>query len=132
MNISGPAHGPPSSARRTLSLTFSFDYLIRGLPEALSSEAGPIASNPSFLSTYAQLPFDLFKLCVEHPSLPITPTQNRFAFAKKAIAQRKKAASAAQMEENVVLAVGDEHGTVHVTQRPKRSRTALFKVEGPA
>jgi hypothetical protein len=91
-----------------------------------------MSSNPALLTTYAQLPFNLFKLCVEHTSLPITPTQNRFAFAKKAIAQRKKAASAAQMEENVVLAVGEELGTVHVTQRPKRSRTALFKVENTA
>nr|GFD59388.1 hypothetical protein [Tanacetum cinerariifolium] len=72
----------------------------------------------------------LFKSCVESPEFPITPTQSRFAFAKKAIASRKKQASAASLEEIVVLAVASQEGTVHITRKPKRSRAPLYKVEG--
>jgi hypothetical protein len=82
------------------------------------------------LAVYAQLPYDLFKHCVEHPSLPIKPTQSRFAFAKKAIAMRKKQALAAHTEESVVLAIANDQGAVHITRKPKKARTALWKVEG--
>lgn len=101
------------------------DYLIQTLP----ANSSPSTNTP-LLTIYTQLPFDLFKQCVESPQSPINPTQARFTFAKKVIGLRKKTAAASGMEENVVLSVSDEQGSVHVMRRPKRARTALWKVEG--
>lgn len=109
-------------------LTDRQEYLLRVLPDSISSE-GPLSSNPTLLSIYSQLPYELFKQIIESPLLPITPTQSRFMFAKKAISLRKKGAAASGMEESVVLAIGSEQGAVHITRKPKRARTALWKVE---
>lgn len=127
----GPAEYGEYSERLRADL---LDFLLRALPSQLAVEPqGPLHSDPRLLSAYVPLPFDLFKLCVESPDLPIPFMQDRFAFAKRAIAQRKKRAAGqgAQMEESVVLALrddGDGMG-VQITRKPKRSR-ALWKVEG--
>lgn len=101
------------------------NFLVRTLP----GSAGP--KSPALVDAYAALPYELFKSCVESPELPIDAIQERFAFAKKVVAARKKGAAASGMEESVVLAVkddGDGMG-VHVTRKPKRVRQ-LWKVEG--
>ncbi|WVQ78754.1 hypothetical protein IAT38_000841 [Cryptococcus sp. DSM 104549] len=109
------------------------DYLLRVLPEKVV-EAGSLSSleNP-LLIAYAHLPYALFKFCVESPNVPIPSLQERFAFAKRVIAQRKKLAAASpgpQMEESAVLAFrGGDGMEVHVTRRPKKGRQ-YFKVEG--
>jgi hypothetical protein len=82
-----------------------------------------------FAATYAGLPFDLFKQCIESEGLPIGSTQKRFAFAKKVIAIRKKAAGTSQMEEAAVLAMENNGMSVVVTRKPKKARN-FFKVEG--
>lgn len=101
------------------------NFLIRTLP-------GSVGSNrQALVDAYAALPYELFKSCVESADLPIESMQERFSFAKKVVAARKKGASASGMEESVVLAVkddGDGMG-VHVTRKPKRARQ-LWKVEG--
>ena len=56
-------------------------------------------------------------------------TQKRFAFAKKVIANRKKAAMASQMEEAAVLAMQGDGMAVVVTRKPRKGRS-FFKVEG--
>jgi hypothetical protein len=86
-------------------------------------------SESEFASTYAQLPFDLFKQYIESDNLPIGSTQKRFAFAKKVISIRKKAAGASQMEEAAVLAMQGDGMAVVVTRKPKKARN-FFKVEG--
>lgn len=100
------------------------DFLIQTLPSDLSDV------DARLLPVYSKLPFELFKLCVESPDFPMTSTQARFAFTKKAIAQRKKMAAAEGMEESVVLDVAEQQGAVHVIRKPKRSRAPLWKVEG--
>lgn len=118
------------------------DFLLRALPAQLSAGEGtqPLQNDPRLMAAYVPLPYELFKQCIESPDLPIPFMQDRFAFAKRAIAQRKKLAQAraagnppsAQMEESVVLALKDDGDgmAVHVTRKPKRSRAALWKVEG--
>ncbi|KAL1409555.1 hypothetical protein Q8F55_003540 [Vanrija albida] len=152
-SVGAPAPAPPSgvwadpatapygewSARlRSDVLTF----LIRTLPAQLhaSGGEGTLATDARLLAAYAPLPFDLFKHCVEAPELPIPFMQDRFSFAKRAIAQRKKSATTAaargppqaQYEETVVLALKSEGDgmAVHITRKPKRGRAALWKVEG--
>lgn len=101
------------------------NFLIRTLP----GNVGP--KSQALVDVYAALPYELFKSCVESPDFPIEAMQERFAFAKKVVAARKKGATASGMEESVVLAVkddGDGMG-VHVTRKPKRARQ-LWKVEG--
>lgn len=87
------------------------------------------ADETQLVSAYSQLPFDLFKRCVESDELPMESTQKRFAFAKKVIASRKKAGAAGQMDEAAVLAMQDGGMAVIVTRRAKKGRS-LFKVEG--
>ncbi|WVR03956.1 hypothetical protein IAU60_000955 [Kwoniella sp. DSM 27419] len=112
------------------------NYLLRELPTQITSAGGTLTSDPKFLTAYLHLPHDLFKSLIESPELPIPSMQDRFAFAKKVIAQRKKVSATAQsapgpqMEESVVLAFkGGDGMQVHVTRKPKKSR-ALWKVEG--
>nr|ODN85210.1 hypothetical protein L203_05162 [Cryptococcus depauperatus CBS 7841] len=108
------------------------DYLLRVLPEQVVQEGKLASPDSSLLIAYSHLPYDLFKSLVESSEFPIASHQDRFAFAKKVIAQRKKMApsSGPQMEENVVLAFrGGEGMEVHITRRPKKGRT-FFKVEG--
>ncbi|WVF66900.1 hypothetical protein IAT40_001643 [Kwoniella sp. CBS 6097] len=121
------------------------DYLLHALPRKIISDNSPITADPRLLSVYSKLPYDLFKSLIENPELPIPSMQERFQFAKKVIAQRKKIASASSatngsngasvqvgppMEESVVLAFnGGEGMGIHVTRKPKKSR-ALWKVEG--
>lgn len=109
------------------------DFLLRTLPGQIkAAPQGTLATDPRLLAAYVPLPFELFKQCVESPDLPIQFMQDRFGFAKRAIAARKKAAGAAQFEESVVLALKDDGDgmAVHITRKPKRSRNALWKVEG--
>ncbi|ORX36280.1 hypothetical protein BD324DRAFT_485428 [Kockovaella imperatae] len=109
------------------------DYLINIFPASLPE---PLSSDPTLFNIYCQLPYDLFKLCIESPDLPIGTTQARFTFAKKVIAQRKKLAGANKgasgplMEEMVLLAVGTDSGSVEITRRPKKGKTTLVKA-GP-
>ncbi|WVQ94718.1 hypothetical protein IAU59_001798 [Kwoniella sp. CBS 9459] len=117
------------------------DYLLRALPNQIVSENSPITTDPRLFSVYSKLPYELFKALIENPELPIQSMQDRFAFAKRVIAQRKKVAASTTaatangnngppMEESVVLAFkGGEGMEVHVTRKPKKSR-ALWKVEG--
>lgn len=87
-------------------------------------------SDPRFLSIFTILPFELFKKCIEDPSLSLGTDQERFAFAKKVIAARKRNQGAqASAIENVVLQFGGSGQTsnVHVT-RKSRQRT-LWKVD---
>lgn len=112
------------------------DFLLRTLPAQIgaSLEGPSLASDPRLMAAYVPLPFELFKQCVESPELPIPFMQDRFAFAKRAIAARKKAGNQGMppMEESVVLALKDDGDgmAVHVTRKPRRSRAALWKVEG--
>lgn len=109
----------------------SVEFLLHSFPDHLAQTSSTLSSDPRLLSLYSALPFELFKRCVESPDLAIQSKQDRFAFAKKVIAQRKKAVAATGMEEIAVLAFkgGDDGMEVHVTRKPKR-KTALLKVEG--
>lgn len=128
----GDAYGEYSARLRADVLNF----LLRTLPEQIRTTAdGSLATDPRLMAAYVPLPFELFKQCVESPDLPISFMQDRFAFAKRAIAARKKSAASQQgppMEESVVLALKDDGDgmAVHITRKPKRSRAALWKVEG--
>lgn len=107
------------------------DFVMQSLPQAVIDSSKPLASDPDLLAVYSRLPFELFKLCVESPQLPFNAIQERFAFAKKVIALRKKLGASSQMEESVVLAMkGGADMEVHITRKAKRSRAALWKVEG--
>ncbi|KAK8861461.1 hypothetical protein IAR55_002281 [Kwoniella newhampshirensis] len=112
------------------------DYLLRVLPEGIIEDGKTLSTDPRLLSTYVNLPYDLLKSCVESPDLPFASMQDRFQFAKKVLAQRKKLSgtvsnsSGPPLEESVVLAFSGGDGMeVHVTRKPKRSR-ALWKVQG--
>ena len=109
------------SKQRDVANKPSDEYLVKTLPEQVSE--------PDLASAYSQLPFDLFKQYVESADLPIGSTQKRFAFAKKVIAIRKKAAGTSQMEEAAVLAMQGDGMAVIVTRKAKKGRN-FFKVEG--
>lgn len=94
---------------------------------------------------YAVLPFELFKHVLESPKLPASGDQERFAFGKAVVAERKRrassaapggAASAAVFEETVVLAFGGGPSAsgvasnVNVMRKPRRK--PLWKVGGGA
>lgn len=88
------------------------------------------------MRVFVQLPFDLFKACIEDSRLDLGSDMERFAFAKTAIQQRKKKAAQKgaqnQLEgtsvlENVVLRIGGGSGSkVHITRKSKPR--ALWKV----
>jgi hypothetical protein len=132
-------------------------YLLHALPASLAADPAPVPvgavngaaapvplqHDPRLMAAYVPLPFELFKKCIESDELPIAFIQDRFAFAKRAIAARKKLAvaqaqaaggpTAAAFEEGVVLALKSDGGDgmgVHITRKPKRGRNALWKVEG--
>lgn len=118
----GKCEYPSDPSCLMLMLTvLSNDFLVTSLPNQ--------ADEGQLVSIYSQLPFDLFKTCVESTQLPMESTQKRFAFAKKVIASRKKAAAAAQMEEAAVLAMQGNGMAVVVTRKAKKGRS-FFKVEG--
>ncbi|ORY23436.1 hypothetical protein BCR39DRAFT_549296 [Naematelia encephala] len=107
------------------------DFLIQSYPRSLLESGSSPTSDPQLLSIFTRLPFELFQLTLESPLFPIDNIQQRFAFAKKAIAQRKKLAGASTMDEAVVLAMKGGAGMeVHITRKPKNKRQALWKVEG--
>ncbi|KAL7423934.1 hypothetical protein Q5752_001519 [Cryptotrichosporon argae] len=114
------------------------DFLLHTLPAQLaaSSPSTPLHASSVLLATYVALPFALFKHVVESPALPIGSMQDRFGFAKRAIAQRKKrgpaaTAATAAADESVVLALkGGDGMDVHITRKARRARQALWKVEG--
>jgi len=104
------------------------DYLLEGLPQSVGTPLS--ASDARLLTVYSRLPFDLFKLCTESPQLEFEKIKDRFAFAKTAIAHRKKLGTTDGMEEAVVLAMkGGDGMEIHVTRKPRKSRPALWKVE---
>jgi hypothetical protein len=106
---------------RDMTNNSSDEYLVKTLPAQVSES--------DLATAYSQLPFDLFKQYVESNDLPIGSTQKRFAFAKKVIAIRKKAAGTSQMEEAAVLAMHGDGMAVIVTRKAKKGRN-FFKVEG--
>jgi hypothetical protein len=101
------------------------------LPLPTSEPPASGINDPLLTSTFARLPFDLFKLCVESPDLPLDSVQLSFNLAKRVIAQRKKLGTVGNMDEAVVLAIrgGDGVAAIHITRKPKK-RSALWKVEG--
>ncbi|ODN97352.1 hypothetical protein L198_03915 [Cryptococcus wingfieldii CBS 7118] len=108
------------------------NYLLNDLPSRVVQEDKLATPDNALVTTYSLLPYELFKSLVESSDLPITSPQDRFSFAKRVLAQRKKSAVSGtpQMEENVVLAFrGGDGMEVHVTRRPKKGRT-FYKVEG--
>ena len=105
------------------------NYLITTLPSSSLEPSASIATDPMIISVYAALPYALFKKCVESDKLPIQPTQARFGFAKRVIAQRRKVGTNAGMEETAVLAIQGQMGAVQVARKHKKGRTALWKVE---
>lgn len=116
---------PPNSADYVARLKGDIYAFITS---TLSSQTSP--TDPRFLGIFTILPFDLFKKCIEDPNLSLGSDQERFAFAKKVIAARKRNQGAqASAVENVVLQFGGSGQTsnVHVT-RKNRQRT-LWKVD---
>lgn len=107
------------------------DYLIHNLPHSILDSGESLSSSSRLQAVYIRLPYELFKLCSESPDVPFSSLQDRFGFAKKAISQRKKLSPGSHVEESAVLAhvEGEEMGVL-ITRRSKRSRTALWKVEG--
>lgn len=127
----------------------SKSYLTYNLSQELSQQqsttATPITSHPTFIQILTLLPFDLLKHLIENPQFDaLGADQQRFAFAKKIIASRRKRSLAAIQAskpnltakeaaalvpgENVVLSFGGGAGSsVHVTKKaPTRN---LWKVE---
>jgi hypothetical protein len=122
-----------------MSCAISYNYLTVRLPEELqtSDPDTPLTQSPKFKAIIVQLPFDLFKTCIEDPSLSLGSDQERFAFAKSTIQQRKKKNAARNLQgqpetpvvvENVVLRFGGGSGSkVHITRKSKQR--SLWKVE---
>jgi hypothetical protein len=111
--------------------------LISELSSTSTSTSTPYSPNddPRFLAIFSALPFDLFKSCIEDKALPLGSDQERFAFAKKAVAARKKLAASSgattdgQVVENVVLQfTGGKGSNVHVTRKVKTGGRPLWKV----
>jgi len=85
-----------------------------------------------FIQICGRLPFITFKNVIESSDLPVPTDKERFDFAKRCIADRRKAAAAlgaTDFEESVVLAFGaGSGGSVQVIRKPRRRQ--LWKVEG--
>lgn len=122
------------------SYTYITDKLVDDLKAtSINPSAASAKDDPRFLAIFTHLPFELFKTCIEDPSVALGSDQERFAFAKKAIAARKKSNAQQQQQrpsagqtpagiENVVLSFGGGGASaVHVTRKTKQ-RT-LWKVE---
>ncbi|KAJ9101914.1 hypothetical protein QFC19_004995 [Naganishia cerealis] len=115
-----------------------YTFLVSQLPTELaqSERHTKLAEDPKFINVFVQLPFDLFKACIEDSRLDLGSDMERFAFAKTAIQQRKKKATLKSAQgpfegpsvvENVVLRIGGGSGSkVHITRKSK-SRS-LWKV----
>jgi hypothetical protein len=115
-----------------------YTFLVSQLPAELAQgeQHTKLTENPKFMRVFVQLPFDLFKACIEDSRLDLGSDMERFAFAKTAIQQRKKKAAQKgaqnQLEgtsvlENVVLRIGGGSGSkVHITRKSKPR--ALWKV----
>jgi hypothetical protein len=54
--------------------------------------------------------------------------KERFEFAKKVIASRKKIVAAQGVDEHAVLAF-DTETRVHITRKPRKGKSQLWKVE---
>jgi hypothetical protein len=113
------------SVYESVSSDARFDFLIHTLPQRIPPP------NPQLISIYSQLPYDLFKLCVEHPSLPVGSMQDRFSFAKKVLAARKKSGVGAgsALEETVALGFKDGASGIEVNRKARKGRQ-FYKAEG--
>ncbi|KAJ9108890.1 hypothetical protein QFC21_000211 [Naganishia friedmannii] len=115
-----------------------YTFLVSQLPAELarSEQHTKLTEDPKFMRVFVQLPFDLFKACIEDSRLDLGSDMARFAFAKAAIQQRKKKAAPKNAQgqldgtsvlENVVLRIGGGSGSkVHITRKSKPR--ALWKV----
>lgn len=120
-------------------MPYSYTYLTVQLPEELEQDArfSTLNDNAKFKEVFSQLPFDLFKACIEDSQLNLGTDQERFAFAKSMIQLRKRKAAArtaqglpdaASVVENVVLRFGGGSGSkVHITRKSKQR--SLWKVD---
>lgn len=141
MSDSGNGSASESANRHDYASKLRHDvceYLIRDLIPELSSTSTTTPYSPNedsrFLAIFSTLPFELFKSCIEEKALPLGSDQERFAFAKKAVAARKKMVAASgttdtQVVENVVLQfTGGKGSNVHVTRKVKTAGRPLWKV----
>ena len=119
----------------------AFSSSLTSLPTVANTNLAPnppatgIASSSGqqqLLKIYAGLPFSVFKTIMESSDFPPSDME-RFSFAKKVIAERKKLQGRdAPTNEVAVLAFGSSgqgSSNVQVVAKAKRQQPALWKVE---
>jgi hypothetical protein len=114
-------HPGPYPPFTTGLLSHVITYFISQLPLQLQSSSSPLAALPvsanteDFKSLLIPLPFDILKLILEHPSLPVASEKQRYELAKMVVAKRaarekharqRSDGGAVPVEESVVLKVG--------------------------
>ena len=121
--LDSPASHPgPYPPFTTGLLSDIITYFISQLPLQLQSSSSPLAALPvsanteDFKSFLIPLPFDILKLILEHPSLPVSSEKQRYELAKLVVAKRATREKQARqkgegnngvlVEESVVLKVG--------------------------
>jgi len=107
-----------------------FDFLTATLPTQLQAAADEGGEEPTevLLGVFATASFETFKSAIESPKFIIgSGDHDRFRFAKAAIARRKEFVGR-DVEETVVLAVGEGRSNVHVTRKTRRKTRPLWKV----
>jgi hypothetical protein len=115
------SHPGPYPPFTTGLLSNVITYFISQLPLQLQSSSSPLAALPvsanteDFKSLLIPLPFDILKLILEHPLLPVASEKQRYELAKMVVAKRaarekhvrqRSDGAAAPVEESVVLKVG--------------------------
>jgi len=107
-----------------------FNFLTSTLPAQLQSAADEGGEDPTevLLGIFATASFETFKSAIESTKFIIgSGDHDRFRFAKAAIARRKEFVGR-DVEETVVLAVGEGRSNVHVTRKTRRKTRPLWKV----
>jgi BTB/POZ domain len=138
------AHPGPYPPFTTGLLANVISYFLTTLPLHLSSSlpaALPAsAASEDYKAMLVPLPFDIMKLLLEHPSLPISGEKARYELAKQVVAKRaarekqlrRRSEEKGQvlgpvMEESVILKVGGKDGGGVQVVRSLGRRRGLWK-----
>ncbi|KAL8283154.1 hypothetical protein RQP46_005932 [Phenoliferia psychrophenolica] len=143
-NSNGPTNGKANGNGGFAAPPDAFDPFRQRLRLALvervprfARESGAFGREPggragaadALADVLAVLSFDLFKTALESSEFPIAVDMERFQFAKKCVAVRKRAAGPgpSDFEETVVLAFGNSPGATAVSVLRKARKPQLWK-----
>jgi hypothetical protein len=140
--IDPPASHPgPYAPFTTGLLSTVITYFVTQLPLHLQSTSSPLAALPVSANTddyktlLLPLPFDILKVILEHPALPVASEKQRYELAKTVVAKRatgqkgRCSGGVGPVEESVVLRVGGGKGSGVEVMRSFTRRQRLWRAQ---